>query len=151
MKFIAYHNEPHNNDNNNYNNYNNNYNNEYFQEQNNKVYHLHKLIDAKRNMLLEKQQNFKKITKQNQFLEGIKKDYNKYYTYVKQQKQDQLAALDMLNKYMVDLSTSGELSKKNIADSKEEQKKILREMKHIKNSLDSILDDADSLTSNIRQ
>lgn len=143
MKLIAYHNEPHNND-------NINYNNEYFQEQDNKVYHLHQLIDAKRNMLLKKQQQIKKITKQNQFLEGIQKDYNKYYTYIKQQKQDQITALEMLNKYMMDLSVSGELSKKNIYDAKEEQKKILREMKHIKNSLDSIIDDADSLTSNIK-
>ena len=140
MKIIAYHVEP-------------NVNNKttYFKEQDDKFYHLQQLIDSKRKMLLDKQNKIKKISKQNNFLDGIRKDYNRYYNYIAEQKRDQIKALQMLDKYISDLSISGELSTQNIKDAKAEQKKILRELNNIKGSLDSIIDDTDLLNQNMRE
>ena len=46
-----------------------------------------------------------------------------------------------MNKYIEDLSYSGELSKHNIEDAEAEQKKILREVNAIKRELDTIIQD----------
>ena len=109
--------------------------------------HIENLIDVKRKMLLEKQKKIRKISKQNEFLDEIREDYGKYYGYIIKQKRDQMGALDLLNKYIHDLSVSGKLSKNNIEDAKYEQKKILSEIRSIKHNLDNIIKDTDEVGS----
>jgi len=111
-------------------------------ENDEKILQIEELIEAKRRMLLEKQKKLKNISKQNQFLEAVKSDYTKYYDYISQQKQDQIKALELLNGYVRDLSTSGQLSKHNIDDSKFEQEKLLKEIDEIKKGLESIINNA---------
>jgi len=106
---------------------------------------IQELIEAKRNMLLEKQKKLHFITKQNQFLDVIRNDYQKYYGYINQQKLDQIRALEVLDEYIKDLTLSGKLTKHNIEDAKEEQNKILKEMNSIKKTLDSIINDTKEL------
>lgn len=100
---------------------------------------IQELIERKRQFLFEKERKLNKILKENQFLEAVKSDYNKYYNYIQKQKMDQMKALQLLNEYINDLTLSGKLTKHNIEDAKEEQMKILNEMKTIKKSLDSIM------------
>ena len=116
-----------------------------------KFMHIQELIDTKRNFLLEKQKKLRFITKQNHFLEEVKNDYSKYYGYVAEQKQNQIKALQLLENYISDLTKSGSLTRHNIEDAKEEQRKILREMKQIKRSLDSIINDTDYVNSTLIQ
>ena len=97
------------------------------------------VIQAKRRMLLDKQKKLRFIENQNHFLDTVKNDYNKYYNYISQQKQDQIKALELLNKYIDDLTISGQLSKNNIEDAKFEQERILREVKSIRKGLDDIM------------
>jgi hypothetical protein len=97
------------------------------------------LIDAKRKMLIDKQKKLRFISKQNRFLEAVKNDYTNYYDYIAEQKRDQIRALQVLDEYIKDLTISGKLTKHNIEDAKEEQSKILNEVKSIKESLDSII------------
>jgi len=120
-------------------------------ERDERLLHIEDLIESKRRMLLEKQKKFRFISKQNRFLDAIKNDYVKYYTYITQQKEDQIKALQLLNNYIHDLSTSGELSRSNIEDAKVEQARILREVKSIKNGLDSIINNTNYITSEIKQ
>ena len=103
-------------------------------------YQLQLIIDSKRQSLLDKQKNLKILSTQNHFLQDIRDDYSKYYDYIIQQKQDQVSALSLLDKYIKDLTDSGSLSKQNIEDAKYEQKKILKEMNTIKKNIDSIVD-----------
>lgn len=110
-------------------------------EKDDQFLHLEQLIEAKKNFLLKNQHKLKKISKQNDFLDGIKSDYFNYNNYIVKQKKDQMRALDLLNEYIKELSDSGELSKQNIKDSKHEQKKILREIKAIKHSLDEVIEE----------
>jgi len=107
---------------------------------------LQQLIDAKKQMLINKQKKLRFITKQNKFLEEVKNDYQKYYFYMEQQKRDQIRALQVLDDYIKDLTLSGRLTKYNIEDAKAEQLKILREVKSIKNGLDSIIDDTQEIS-----
>ena len=107
------------------------------------------LIDAKRKMLIDKQKNLKIILKQNSFLDVVKNDYTNYYNYIAQQKQDQIKALELLNGYIIDLTTSGKISKHNIDDAKFEQQRIIREVNSIKKGLDSIINNTNAINSDL--
>ena len=100
---------------------------------------LENLIESKRKMLLEKQKKLRFVYKQNQFLGVVREDYDKYYSYIVKQKQDQMKALQLLNTYVDDLTRSGNLTKHNVADAKHEQRKIVSEMKSIQMNLDEIV------------
>jgi len=108
-------------------------------ERDDRFIQLQQLIEAKEQMLINKQKKLCFITKQNKFLEEVKNDYQKYYIFIEQQKRDQIRALEALDEYIKDLTLSGRLTKHNIEDAKAEQLKILREVKSIKNGLDSII------------
>jgi hypothetical protein len=123
----------------------------HLEEKDQQLLQIENLIEAKRKMLLDKQKKIKQISKQNQFLDEIKRDYGKYYGYIIQQKREQMEALDLLNKYIHDLTISGKLSKSNIEDAKYEQKKILSELKRIKNGLDNIIKDTDDVNSLLKE
>ena len=111
---------------------------------------IENLIDAKRKMLIDKQKKFKNLTKQNEFLNDVKQDYNKYYGYIVKQKEDQMSALTMLNGYIKDLTVSGTLSKNNIEDAKNEQNKILTEINSIKKGIDDIIKETGNINSVVK-
>ena len=105
---------------------------------------LQELIDAKSEMLINKQKKLRAISQQNRFLDVVKNDYENFYGYISQQKNDQIRALQIK-----DLTLSGELTKHNIEDAKEEQRKILGEVNSIKKSLDSIINKTEELSDKI--
>jgi len=111
--------------------------------------HIEELIEAKRRMLLDKQKKLKFISKQNQFLDVVKDDYTKYYNYISKQKQEQIKALEILNSYIRDLTTSGKLTKHNIDDANFEQNKILHEIKSIRKGLDSIMESSNTINTEL--
>jgi DNA repair exonuclease SbcCD ATPase subunit len=111
---------------------------------------IENLIDAKRKMLIDKQKKFKNLTKENEFLNEVKQDYNKYYGYIVKQKEDQMSALTMLNGYIKDLTISGTLSKNNIEDAKNEQQKILTEINSIKKGIDDIIKETDNINPAVK-
>ena len=96
-------------------------------------------IEKKRQMLADKRKHLKKVMNQNDFLKEVMGDYTNYYGVIMEQKQEQMHALEMLNKYIDDLIKSEKLTSENIKDARKEQKKILYEVKKIKGSLDSLL------------
>jgi len=116
-----------------------------------RLLHIEDLIDAKRRLLLDKQKKLRFIVKQNHFLDAVKGDYEKYYSFISQQKQDQIKALELLNGYIYNLSKSGQLSKHNIEDAKNEQEKILREVKSIKKGLDEIINNTNYINSKLKE
>ena len=101
--------------------------------------HLENLIESKRQMLIEKQKKLRVVYKQNQFLDVVRQDYDTYYSYIVKQKQEQMKALQLLNNYVEDLTRSGNLTKHNMSDAKQEQHKIVNEMKSIQMNLDEII------------
>lgn len=115
-------------------------------ERNDQFIQLQQLIDAKEQMLINKQKKLCLIKRQNKFLEAVKTDYEKYYIFIEQQKRDQIRALQVLDEYIKDLTLSGKLTIHNIEDAKAEQLKILREVKTIKNGLDSIIRNTEELS-----
>jgi hypothetical protein len=111
---------------------------------------LQQLIEMKRKMLLDKQIKYKKIAKQNHFLEEIKNDYSNYSNYIMKQKKEQIQALEILHNYVKDLTISGNLSKQNVKDAKYEQKKIIKELKTIKHNLDDVIQDNNDINTDTK-
>jgi hypothetical protein len=95
-------------------------------------------IEAKRKLLLEKQKKMNVLAKQNSFLVGVRDDYNRYHQYIVNEKQEQIRAMEVLQKYLSELANSTNMTVNNIKDAKIEQDKILREMRKIKGELDTI-------------
>ena len=119
------------------------------EEKDKKFMDIQALIEAKRTMLINKQQKLAKIAKQNHFLDTVKRDYLKYYNYITQQKREQIQAMELLNTYIKDLSETGKLTKQNMEDAKAEQEKIMNEVKSIKGNLDNIMDNLNQISSPI--
>jgi hypothetical protein len=120
------------------------------QEKDNKLIQIENLIEAKKNMLMKKQKTLTQLSKQNMFLGDIKNDYVKYNNYIIQQKQDQIKSFKLINDYINNLTISGKLSKYDIEDAKEEQKKILSEIKNIRHNLDDIIKDTNNLSNMLK-
>lgn len=97
-------------------------------------------IAAKRKLLLNKRNYLERTLKENVFLDGVKKDYQKYRNYIVKEKQDQLRAMNILKQYTEDLVVSTKMTEANIKETKRDQKEILREMEKIKMELDEIID-----------
>ena len=116
------------------------------EKKDNEFMQIQQLIDVKKKFLVEKQKKLNFITKQNCFLEEVKNDYNKYYGYITKQKEDQIISFKIINDYINNLIVSGKLSKYDIEDAKEEQKKILTEIKSIRRNLDDVINDTNNLT-----
>lgn len=114
------------------------------------IIHIEKQIDIRKKMLIEKQKKIHEFSKQNHFLEMVKEDYKKYHDVIIQQKQEQLKALDLLNYYINDLTKTGKLSKYNVQDGVYEQKKILKEIKKIKKSLDELIQANNQTITNLK-
>jgi hypothetical protein len=96
-------------------------------------------IEAKRNLLLQKRKVLKRTVKENQFLDGVKQDYEKYHDFIVNQKQSQIKAMGLLNQYIGDIVVSGKLTEQDIKNSKVEQKEILGQIDKIKKELDEIM------------
>jgi hypothetical protein len=97
-------------------------------------------IQSKRNLLLDKRRKLEKATEENQYLEKIKSNYQKYYDHIVEQKQEQIRAMQILQTYIDDIITSNKLTDKDMENTMKEQQQILEEIAKIKNSLDEIVD-----------
>ena len=110
-----------------------------FKNNDDKLLKIDELIEAKRQMIQNKQQNIGKIAKQNKFLEGVKNDYSNYNNIIMKQKQDQIQALELINKYVTDLKSTEQISTQSIEEAKNDQIKIMNEIKSIRQNLEGIV------------
>jgi hypothetical protein len=96
-------------------------------------------IEAKRKMLMEKRKSLEKVSKENELLKLVLKDYNKYYNAIKREKEKQFNAMNLLNDYVGDIIKSGKFTEADIMRAKEDQQLILDELKHIRKDLDEVI------------
>jgi hypothetical protein len=100
---------------------------------------LVQLIDDKKSYLLKKYHTTYKATKQNEFLEGVLGDYEKYRQVIVTQKNQQIKALQMINHHIQSIHKTAEYGKRTEENSKLEQHRILNEISTIKQELDDII------------
>ena len=97
-------------------------------------------IMNKKKMLVKKKKDLDKKQKLNQYLDGVKVDYTKYYDYIVGEKQQQYNALILLKEYMSDLMKTEYLVNEQLRTAKHDQKDIIREIDKVKVELDELIE-----------
>jgi len=100
---------------------------------------IEKLIEEKQQLLLENYKNMYINSQQNAVLENIKEDYEKYYNYIIEEKNEQLKAFYILNTYVENLEKYKKYSKHNAEDMRHQQMNIINEINIIKQNLHDII------------
>ena len=96
-------------------------------------------IRNKKKLLVKKKKELDKKQKLNQYLDGVKDDYTKYYDYIVEEKQQQYNSLILLKEYMSDLMENENLVDDQLRSAKYNQKDIIREIDNVKAELDELI------------
>lgn len=107
-----------------------------------KFEHLQKVIEEKEKFLKEKNNNLNKLTSENEYLNGIKKDYKTHYDFMKFQQDEQIEAFKILKNYVDNLTKTGALSEANLLAAKADSQRILNEINQIKLSIKNLINDS---------
>ena len=86
-------------------------------------------LEVKRADLRSRLHQLQSTQHENRFLEGVVDDYKKYYTYIKNQKEEELAAIQMISQYIDSIAASTSLTDDAIKQSKIQQHELLRKAK----------------------
>lgn len=103
------------------------------------LYQIEDQINKKRKLLMSKKNYLERTIKENEFLDGVRNDYQKYMDYIIKEKQEQLRAMQILKKYTEELNLNTQFTEVNIKETKRDQKEILREIEKIKSELDELV------------
>ncbi len=96
-------------------------------------------IEAKKKMLLEKKKSLDEESKENEYLDVVKKDYQKYYDYIVKQKENELKMMDTLTNHIDEIIKSTKLSKEEIQKRNKDRNEVLDEIKKLKQGLDDLI------------
>jgi len=108
-------------------------------ERDNYLQQIEEQIKNKRNFLLNRSKYLERIQRENHFLEGVRKNYSNYYSTILKQKDEQIAAMNLLNTYLNEMILNSKTKETEIQNTKKEQRHILKEMDRIKRELDGII------------
>ena len=101
---------------------------------------LQSKLEERRQILLEQHKNLKKTTKENEFLEEVAQDYNKYYGFIKKQKEEQIAALEIINNYLENIILESRFAETSLNEAKKEQSQIIERINNIRKELEDIME-----------
>jgi hypothetical protein len=102
---------------------------------------IEKEIKHKKMLLVRKRRDLDNKEKLNEYLSGVRTDYNKYYDYIVEEKQQQLNTLNLLKEYLDDLVRTEHLVDRQLKTVRHDQKDILNEINNIKTELDDIIEE----------
>ena len=100
---------------------------------------IESMIKYKKSLLIRKKKDLDKKVKVNSFLENVNTDYNNYYQYIVQEKQNQHKALNLLKEYIDDLVQTETLVDNQLRTAKHDQQDIIREINVVKSELDELI------------
>ena len=96
-------------------------------------------LDCRQNFLIEKYRQIKKQAEDNEYLENVKQDYQKYFDEMIKQRNNQYLAMKKIEKSLNDLILSETLSDIDLLDATKEQQEILAEIEKIKKKLEVLI------------
>jgi phosphoribosylanthranilate isomerase len=103
------------------------------------LFNIKKQIDSKQQLLLKRHYELETEKRNNEFLDQILYDYQKYQSYILHQKRDQIKMMVYLKKYLQDLILSGKLTDEDIKKARREQNDILFEIEQINKGIEEII------------
>jgi hypothetical protein len=105
----------------------------------NKIYNLKREMENRKRMLCAKRKELKKTQDDNKFLKIVIDDYDKYNTFIKAQKQQQIVVLERINEYISKITKEMKLADDKLTQAKKDQNEILGEINKITKELDDII------------
>ena len=102
------------------------------------IVNMERLIEEKKNFILEKRERIQEEEKKNEFLRGINDDYQRYYHYTVNEKQNQVRLMENLTEYIEKIMREGDLTEEDLKRAEWEQQKIMMEITNIKDQLDEL-------------
>ncbi len=100
---------------------------------------LQNQIEDRKKLLLENNNKLRIITDENEYLNEVANDYDKYFSYIKEQKEQQVKAFDLIYKYLERLIKSNKYTEEEMLNALREQKEILDKINSVKSELDNIV------------
>jgi predicted membrane-bound dolichyl-phosphate-mannose-protein mannosyltransferase len=98
-------------------------------------------IEKNKQYMMEKNKYLQKVAKENQYLEMINNDYQKYYNYIIKQKRDQINAMNYLKEYLDILMIEGKLTDQDLEDARQQREHLLVETGKIKQTLNELIEE----------
>jgi hypothetical protein len=96
-------------------------------------------INKKKQIMFSKRRFLDETKKDNEYLEGVRKDYEKYRQYIAKSKKQELDAMIMLKSYVEEIILNGNLINNDLNNAKLEKVRIMKEIHKIKRALDEIV------------
>lgn len=96
-------------------------------------------INKKKQLMFSKREFLDKTKRENEYLEGVRADYEKYRNYIVHSKQEEMKTMFMLKSYIDDLIINGNFTSEDINHAKLEQSRIIKEINKLKRELDTII------------
>lgn len=100
---------------------------------------IEKKIQEKNDLLINKYKTLCEISKDNEYLNTIKNDYNKYYEFIINEKLEQIKHMEFIHNYIQYIIKENKLTDKDINEAKNHQKEIFDEINKIKYKLDNLV------------
>jgi|TARA_A100001015_G_scaffold250597_1_gene289094 translation initiation factor 2B subunit (eIF-2B alpha/beta/delta family) len=96
-------------------------------------------LENKKNMLKNKYENLNTVKESNEFLSDVLEDYDKYYKFILEQKQQQEVTMKNIIYHIDKIIKEENLSNESLLEAKKEQNTILNEIDKVKNEIDEII------------
>ena len=104
-----------------------------------KIELLRDLLDDRKRFLKERNQQLQESSKDNEFLVEVAEDYARFYSTIKQQKQEQIAALMELSRYISKVTSDINESDQLLQQSRVQQKEIQEKIVALRKELEGII------------
>ena len=104
-----------------------------------KIYRMKDLLDKKKKIMYEKENEIKELGKQNSFLESVVRDYENYNTVILEEKLKQKKALKILSDHIREISNNIKSDDFKLSRVKMDQTLLLEEIQNIRDEIEYVL------------
>jgi hypothetical protein len=110
-------------------------------ERDKKMSQLQDIINQKQQYILKKRKEIQRKKNINHLLSFVEDDYNKYFKYIKSDKEKQIQSMENIHKYLSELSKNEKMLDHQGALLKRDQTRLLEEISSIRDELSELVDE----------
>ena len=110
-------------------------------ERDKKMSQLQDIIHQKQQYILKKRKEIQRKKNINNLLSFVEDDYNKYFNYIKSDKEKQIQSMEKIQQYLSELSKNEKMLDHQGALLKRDQTQLLEEISLIRDELSELVDE----------
>ena len=110
-------------------------------ERDKKMSQLQDIIHQKQQYILKKRKEIQRKKNINNLLSFVEDDYNKYFNYIKSDKEKQIQSMEKIHTYLSELSKNEKMLDHQGAVLKRDQTQLLEEISSIRDELSELVDE----------